>query len=84
MSCIFTNQMKNSYIEFKKDRKKFRVEGLLHQYGIGELPAHRRTRLVWDLDVNRMYVPLLVNGNHWISMCVNFVTRSIEVLTVGD
>ncbi|KAG2277150.1 hypothetical protein Bca52824_059705 [Brassica carinata] len=34
MSCIFSNQMKNSYIEFKKDRKKFRVEGLLHQYGI--------------------------------------------------
>ncbi|KAG2270372.1 hypothetical protein Bca52824_064927 [Brassica carinata] len=40
MSCIFSNQMKDSYIEFKKDRKKFRVEGLLHQYGIGELPSH--------------------------------------------
>ncbi|KAF3499400.1 hypothetical protein F2Q69_00041626 [Brassica cretica] len=74
--------MKNSYIEFKKDRK-IMVEGLLHQYGIGELPAHGRTRLVWDLDVNRMYVPLLVNGNHWISMCVNFVTRSIEVFDCG-
>ncbi|XP_048595647.1 uncharacterized protein LOC125577804 isoform X2 [Brassica napus] len=79
MSCIFSNQMKNSYTEFKKDKKKFRVEGLLHQYGIGELPSHGRTRLMWDLDVNRMYVPLLVHGNHWISMCVNFVTRSIEV-----
>ncbi|KAF2605807.1 hypothetical protein F2Q68_00043152 [Brassica cretica] len=33
---------------------------------------------MWDLDVNRMYVPLNV-GKHWISMCVNFVTRSIEV-----
>ncbi|KAF3561515.1 hypothetical protein DY000_02013472 [Brassica cretica] len=73
----------NSYIEFKKDRKKFRVEGLLHKYGIGELPAHRQTRLVWDLDVNRMYVPLLVNGNHWISMCANFVTRSLEVFDCG-
>ncbi|XP_048637498.1 uncharacterized protein LOC106454087 [Brassica napus] len=79
MSCIFSNQMKNSYTEFKKDKKKFRVEGLLHQYGIGELLSHGRTRLMWDLDVNRMYVPLLVHGNHWISMCVNFVTRSIEV-----
>ncbi|KAF2537235.1 hypothetical protein F2Q68_00020114 [Brassica cretica] len=78
MSCIFSNQMKNSYIDFKKDRKKFKVEGLLHPYGIGELPAHERTTLVWDVDVNRMYVPLLVHGNHWISMCVNFVTRSIE------
>ncbi|KAF3583661.1 hypothetical protein F2Q69_00031342, partial [Brassica cretica] len=79
MRCIFSNQMKNSYIEFKKDRKKFRMEGLLHQYGIGELSSHGRIRSVWDLDVNRMYVPLLVHGNHWISMCVNFVTRSIEV-----
>ncbi|KAF3534069.1 hypothetical protein DY000_02038999 [Brassica cretica] len=33
---------------------------------------------MWDLDVNRMYVPLNV-GKHWISMFVNFVTRSIEV-----
>ena len=79
MSCIFSNQMKNAYIEFKKDRKKFRVQGLLHQYGIGELPSHGWTRSVWDLNVNCMYVPLLVHGNHWISMCVNFVTRSIEV-----
>ncbi|KAF2556155.1 hypothetical protein F2Q68_00017716 [Brassica cretica] len=30
-----------------------------------------------------MYVPLLVHGNHWISMCVNFVTRSIEVFDCG-
>ncbi|KAF2576658.1 hypothetical protein F2Q70_00002205 [Brassica cretica] len=43
MSCIFSYQMKNSSIDFKKDRKKFKVEGLLHQYGIGELPAYGRT-----------------------------------------
>ncbi|KAF3549108.1 hypothetical protein DY000_02008856 [Brassica cretica] len=83
MSCLFSNQMKNSYIDFKKDRKGFKVQGLLHQYGIGELPAHGRTGLMWDLDVRRMYVPLLVHGNHWISMCVNFVTRSIEVFDCG-
>ncbi|KAG2310660.1 hypothetical protein Bca52824_022217 [Brassica carinata] len=64
--------------QLKKDIKKFKVTGLLHQYGIGELPAHGRTGLMWDLDVDRMYVPLNV-GNHWISMCVDFVTRSIEV-----
>ncbi|KAG2271944.1 hypothetical protein Bca52824_066499 [Brassica carinata] len=34
MSCLFSNQMKNSYIDFKKDRKGFKVQGLLHQYGI--------------------------------------------------
>nr|VDD44634.1 unnamed protein product [Brassica oleracea] len=78
MTCLFSNQITNSYNEYKKDRKKFKVTGLLQQYGIGELPAHGRTGLMWDLDVNRMYVPLNV-GKHWISMCVNFVTRSIEV-----
>ncbi|KAG2271693.1 hypothetical protein Bca52824_066248 [Brassica carinata] len=41
MGCIFSNQMKNSYIEFKKDRKKFRIEGLLHQYGI----VYRRNKM---------------------------------------
>uniref|UniRef100_A0A0D3DIT1 Ubiquitin-like protease family profile domain-containing protein n=1 Tax=Brassica oleracea var. oleracea TaxID=109376 RepID=A0A0D3DIT1_BRAOL len=78
MTCLFSNQITNSYNEYKKDKKKFKVTGLLQQYGVGELPAHGRTRLMWDLDVNRMYVPLNV-GKHWISMCVNFVTRSIEV-----
>ncbi|KAG2290176.1 hypothetical protein Bca52824_049780 [Brassica carinata] len=49
MTCLFNNQITNSYNE-----------------------------LMWDLDVNRMYVPLNV-GKYWISMCVNFVTQSIEV-----
>ncbi|KAJ4881579.1 hypothetical protein Rs2_38634 [Raphanus sativus] len=78
MTCLFSNQVKNSFLELKKDIQKFKVSELLQQYGIGELPAHGRTRLMWDLDVDRMYVPLNV-GNHWISMCVNFATRSIEV-----
>ncbi|XP_018475819.2 uncharacterized protein LOC108847125 [Raphanus sativus] len=79
MSCLFSNQMKNSYKVVKNDIKTFKVEGLLHNYGIGELPADGRTGLLWDLDVDRMYVPLLVHGNHWISMCVDFVNRSILV-----
>ncbi|KAL0731070.1 hypothetical protein Bca4012_027164 [Brassica carinata] len=58
MTCLFSNQIKNSFQEFKKDKKKFKVTGLLHQYGIDELPAHGRTGLMWDLDVNSMYVPL--------------------------
>ncbi|KAF8114166.1 hypothetical protein N665_0040s0021 [Sinapis alba] len=70
--------MKYSFEEFRKDKKKFKVTGLLQQYGIGELPTHGRTRQMWDLDVNRLYVPLNV-GKHWIYMCVNFVTRLIEV-----
>ncbi|XP_048617635.1 uncharacterized protein LOC125594370 [Brassica napus] len=79
MSCVFSNQMKCSYATFEKDKTKFKVEGLLHDYGTGQLPPHGRTGLVWDVDVSRMYVPVFVHGNHWISMCVNFVTRTIEV-----
>uniref|UniRef100_A0A0D3BST3 Ubiquitin-like protease family profile domain-containing protein n=1 Tax=Brassica oleracea var. oleracea TaxID=109376 RepID=A0A0D3BST3_BRAOL len=78
MSCVFSNQMKCSYATFQKDKTKFKVE-LLHDYGTGQLPPHGRTGLVWDMDVSRMYVPVFVHGNHWISMCVNFVTRTIEV-----
>ena len=78
MICMFSNQMKNSFEEFRKEKKEFKVTRLLHQYDIGELPAHGRTWLNWDVYVTRMYVPLNV-GKHWISMCVNFVSRSIEV-----
>ncbi|XP_013663788.1 uncharacterized protein LOC106368383 [Brassica napus] len=60
MTCLFSNQITNSYNEYKKDKNKYKVTGLLQQYGIGELPAHGRTRLMWDLDVNRMYAPLNV------------------------
>uniref|UniRef100_A0A0D3CG81 Ubiquitin-like protease family profile domain-containing protein n=1 Tax=Brassica oleracea var. oleracea TaxID=109376 RepID=A0A0D3CG81_BRAOL len=56
MTFMFSNQMKNSFEEFRKDMKEFK----------------------WDVDVTRMYVPLNV-GKHWISMCANFVSRSIEV-----
>ncbi|KAG2312605.1 hypothetical protein Bca52824_024162 [Brassica carinata] len=31
MTCLFSNQIKNSFQEFKKDKKKFKVTGLLHQ-----------------------------------------------------
>ncbi|KAL0729141.1 hypothetical protein Bca4012_025234 [Brassica carinata] len=79
MSCIFSNQIKCSYSTFKKDRNKFKVEGLLLDYGTGQLPPHGRTGLVWDVDVSRMYVPVFVHGNHWIALCVNFVTQTIEV-----
>ncbi|XP_013609298.1 PREDICTED: rhomboid-like protein 14, mitochondrial isoform X6 [Brassica oleracea var. oleracea] len=61
MSCMFSNQMKTSFEEFRKDKKKFKVLELLHRYDIGELPAHGRTRLMWDLDVTCMYVPLNVD-----------------------
>ncbi|CDY66433.1 BnaCnng50820D [Brassica napus] len=62
MSCVFSNQMKCSYATFEKDKTKFKVEGLLHDYGTGQLPPHGRTGLVWDVDVSRMYVPVFVHA----------------------
>lgn len=79
MSCVFSNQIKCSYSTFIKDKNKFEVEGFLHDYGTGQLPPHGRTKLVWDVDISRMYVPVFVHGNLWISMCINFVSRTTEV-----
>ncbi|KAF8113507.1 hypothetical protein N665_0049s0023 [Sinapis alba] len=48
-----------------------------------ELPAHGRTRKVWGVDIDRIYFPLNVNGNHWISMCLDIPERKIEVWDCG-
>ncbi|CAN6870920.1 unnamed protein product [Brassica oleracea] len=62
MSCVFSNQIKCSYSTFVKDMKKFKVEVFLHDYGTCQLPPHGRTRLVWDVDVSRMYVHVFVHS----------------------
>ncbi|KAF3564248.1 hypothetical protein DY000_02013753 [Brassica cretica] len=73
----FKEELDVDFNNWKSD-KGFWSTGEASVFGIGELPAHERTRLMWDLDVTHMYVPLNV-GKHWISMCANFVSRSIEV-----
>ncbi|KAF3584700.1 hypothetical protein F2Q69_00027804 [Brassica cretica] len=37
------------------------------------------TEEIWNVDVDRLYVPVHVSGNHWIALCISFVTRSIDV-----
>lgn len=34
---------------------------------------------MWDVDVDRLYVLVNVNGNHWILLCISFKQRTIEV-----
>ncbi|KAG5409187.1 hypothetical protein IGI04_005506, partial [Brassica rapa subsp. trilocularis] len=50
------------------------------KYGKGVLPPHGQTQEIWNVDVDRLYVPVHVSGNHWIALCISFVTRSIDVL----
>uniref|UniRef100_A0A0D3CIU8 Ubiquitin-like protease family profile domain-containing protein n=1 Tax=Brassica oleracea var. oleracea TaxID=109376 RepID=A0A0D3CIU8_BRAOL len=37
------------------------------------------TKKIWNINVDRLYVPVHVSGNHWIALCIIFVTRSIDV-----
>ncbi|KAG2243010.1 hypothetical protein Bca52824_095146 [Brassica carinata] len=32
------------------------------------LPSHGWTNRVWGVDVDRLYFPLFVNGNHWVAV----------------
>lgn len=80
MSCSFSSEVTSAYKQLSKDKKKnFNLNELLISYGNGELPWHGRTNKKWDIDVHRVYTPVFVNKNHWISLCINFVLRTVEV-----
>lgn len=79
MTSWFCMQVNTSYLGFLANGKEFVMDQYLLAYGNGELPAHGRTRKVWGVDIDRIYFPLNVDGNHWISMCVDIPERKIEV-----
>ncbi|XP_048623975.1 uncharacterized protein LOC106355408 [Brassica napus] len=83
MTCVFSDLIAKDYQNFCKGIKKYTMDPLLLQYGKGELPSHGRTRMLWNVDVDRMYVPVWVNCNHWIALCISFVTRNIQVFDCG-
>ncbi|KAG5379464.1 hypothetical protein IGI04_027306, partial [Brassica rapa subsp. trilocularis] len=80
MSVVFSNMIKKEYESFKAGIRKYKLHHLLLQYGKGVLPPHGQTQEIWNVDVDRLYVPVHVSGNHWIALCISFVTRSIDVL----
>ncbi|KAG2311376.1 hypothetical protein Bca52824_022933 [Brassica carinata] len=66
----------------------WRVNTTLHRWtpsrvafmsAIGEIPSHGRTDQVWGVNVDRLYFPLFVNGNHWVGVCVNIIEKKVEV-----
>ncbi|XP_022560919.2 uncharacterized protein LOC106405519 isoform X2 [Brassica napus] len=79
MSVVFSNMIKKEYESFKAGIRKYKLHHLLLQYGKGVLPPHGRTQEIWNVDVDWLYVPVHVSGNHWISLCISVVTRSIDV-----
>ncbi|XP_048623999.1 uncharacterized protein LOC125592686 [Brassica napus] len=80
MTVVFSNMIKKEYGHLEaQGRKSYMLHNFLLQYGKGVLPPHGRTHEIWNIDVDRLYVPVHVSGNHWIALCISFVTRSIDV-----
>ncbi|KAG2249803.1 hypothetical protein Bca52824_089431 [Brassica carinata] len=55
MTCVFSDLIAKDYQNFCKGIKKYTMDPLLLQYGKDELPSHGRTRMLWNVDVDRMY-----------------------------
>ncbi|KAF3528827.1 hypothetical protein DY000_02041271 [Brassica cretica] len=83
MNCMFSNQIITAYGKFDGNKRGYKVDNNLLEYGRGELPYHGSTCSVWSVDVDRLYIPICVNQIHWISMCVNLVNRTVEVFDCG-
>ncbi|KAG5411769.1 hypothetical protein IGI04_008088 [Brassica rapa subsp. trilocularis] len=64
MSAMFCLQVDAAYKKFLPNKKAYQLPDFLLGYGRGELPSHGRTDLVWGVNVDRLYFPLFVNGNH--------------------
>ncbi|KAF8092670.1 LOW QUALITY PROTEIN: hypothetical protein N665_0406s0015 [Sinapis alba] len=83
MTCVFSDLIGSEYKKFVMGIKKYKMNPLLLEYGKGELPSHGRSRKLWNVDVDRLYVPIWVNRNHWIGVCISFINRHIEVFDCG-
>ncbi|KAF8115980.1 hypothetical protein N665_0024s0007 [Sinapis alba] len=58
------NEMDAAYNKFAVDKKGYQLPEFLLSYGRGKLPSHGRTDQVWGVDVDHLYFPLFINGNH--------------------
>ncbi|KAG2248601.1 hypothetical protein Bca52824_088229 [Brassica carinata] len=56
MTCVFSDLIAKNYQNLCKGIKKYTMDPLLLEYGKGGLPSHGRTRILWNVDVDRMYV----------------------------
>ncbi|KAF2569214.1 hypothetical protein F2Q68_00024922 [Brassica cretica] len=61
MNCMFSNQIITAYGKFDGNRRGYKVDNNLLEYGRGELPYHGSTGSVWSVDVDRLYIPIYNN-----------------------
>ncbi|KAF3599579.1 hypothetical protein F2Q69_00034024 [Brassica cretica] len=54
MTCVFSDLIAKDYHNFCKGIKKYTMDPLLLEYGKGGLPSHGRTRMLWNVDVDRI------------------------------
>ncbi|XP_056862380.1 uncharacterized protein LOC108828084 [Raphanus sativus] len=83
MTALFCLQLEAAYNVFHPDKKSYKLPEFLLSYGRGEIPSHGRTNEVWGVDVDRLYGPLFVNGNHWIAVCVDIIERKVFAFDCG-
>lgn len=79
MNCMFSMLIKTEHAKYLKDKRSHKWSIDLLDYANGELPSHGKTRKRWATDFDRIYAPVFVNGNHWISVCINFILKTVEV-----
>ncbi|KAL0795650.1 hypothetical protein Bca101_067027 [Brassica carinata] len=58
MSCLFSTQLISAYGKFEGNMRGYKLDNTLLEYGRGELPYNGSTGSVWNVDVDRLYVPL--------------------------
>ncbi|KAF2542101.1 hypothetical protein F2Q68_00030157 [Brassica cretica] len=54
MTCIFSDLIAKDYQNFGKGTQKYTMDPLLLEYGKGGVPSHGRTRMLWNIDVDRI------------------------------
>nr|CCO06498.1 cysteine proteinase like protein [Arabis alpina] len=84
MCCSYTQHVTAQYTILEKDRRTYKPDSIFRSYGKGELPPDGRTNQVWGLDVDRIYVSVNINNKHWISLCISFQARTVEVIDCAN
>ncbi|CDY12730.1 BnaC04g29110D [Brassica napus] len=54
--------IKMEYTSFFVGKRKYTLHNFLLKYGKGIVPPHGRTQEIWNLDLDRLYVPIHVQG----------------------
>ena len=80
MSAIFCLQLDAAYQKFLPNKKAYQLPDFRLGYDKGELPSHGRADLFWGVDVDRLYFPLSVNGNHLLLCTSQFTFLHLQYL----